>query len=151
MAKVYLLLPIWQLYCDGTASPNPGRIGLGALLIAPDGEQHRMSHAPGRQGCNNEAETLAVIMALRQAHQLGARSVKLFSDNSVVIEQLRSPRASVARLMPLFAEARQCLAVFDDTAVQWIPHHRNQEADALSRAALNLPVRRVKQKHRRDG
>ena len=30
----------WVAYCDGSAVPNPGRIGLGAVLTEPDGTRH---------------------------------------------------------------------------------------------------------------
>lgn len=31
-----LLPKFWIIHCDGSAVPNPGRIGLGAVLVAPD-------------------------------------------------------------------------------------------------------------------
>ena len=54
----------WEAWVDGTALPNPGRIGIGLLLVAPDGTQQALSRAPGRSGCNNKAELRATLLAV---------------------------------------------------------------------------------------
>ena len=33
----------WQVWFDGSALPNPGKIGIGAVLIAPDGRSEEKS------------------------------------------------------------------------------------------------------------
>ena len=83
---------LWVIHCDGSAIPNPGRMGLGATLLAPDGQQHTLSHTSSLVGCNNEAELRALMAALRQAHALGARAIAVRSDSSLLIEQLRPPQ-----------------------------------------------------------
>lgn len=129
--------PPWVIYCDGTATPNPGRMGLGAVITAPDGTRHTISHDTGERGCNNEAELRAVMAALHTLHRLGATRLQLYSDNSIVVEQLDGRAAKpVARLAALFDEARALLRGFDSAGLHWIPRHRNNEADALARAAL---------------
>jgi ribonuclease HI len=134
----------WIVHCDGTALPNPGRIGLGAVLVAPDGERHQISLAPGLNGCNNEAEARALIAALRELHRLGARIVHIHCDSSVLVEQLgAAPAAPVARLAHVFNEARALLGLFSAVQLRWIPSHRNAEADALARAALGLGARQA--------
>ncbi len=130
---------IWQIYCDGTACPNPGRMAYGVVLLAPTGERHTLSHATGTRGCNNEAEVLALIAAMQAAGALGAQALCLHSDSSIVVEQLgANPPISVARLTYLFDLARRELACFAYTELCWIPSHRNAQADALARAALGL-------------
>lgn len=47
-----------------------------------------------------------------------------------------TPVAPIARLQDLFDEARTQLQSFAAVSLQWIPRHRNTEADALARAAL---------------
>ena len=127
----------WVVYCDGTATPNPGRMGLGAVITAPDGTRHLISHDTGERGCNNEAELRALMLAVHTLRQLGATALQIYSDNSIVIEQLDGRLARpVARLAALFDEARALLKPFDSVSLRWIPRHRNDEADALARAAL---------------
>lgn len=145
----------WVVHCDGSAVPNPGRIGIGALLCAPDGTRHAISWASERRGCNNEAELMSLSVALMELKRQGARAVTLYSDNSVLVEQLAGqPERPVARLASQFEDARRLLEGFEHAVLQWIPRHRNGEADALARAALDLPTkpairRREKRKARR--
>lgn len=134
----------WVIYCDGSASPNPGRMAIGAVLIEPDGTRHTLSQAMPDRGCNNEAELLALIAALRELGVRGARALLAYSDNSILIEQLGSANSKpVVRLAFLYDEARALLAAFDHVSLMWIPRHRNGEADALARAALNLALKLI--------
>ncbi|MDX9842316.1 MAG: ribonuclease HI family protein [Aquabacterium sp.] len=129
----------WVIHCDGSALPNPGRMGLGAVLIAPDGTRQTLTQATHTIGCNNEAELRAVMAALRSLPGTGC-GVEVYSDNSVLVEQLMQANARpIARLASLFDEAREMLTHFDPCVVRWLPRHRNTEADALARQALGMP------------
>lgn len=134
----------WVAWCDGSAVPNPGRMGLGAVLIAPDGKRHALSQATHTIGCNNEAELRALMAAASEARARGATALQVYSDNSVVVAQLRDASAEpIARLAPLFDEARALLKGFDSVAVEWVPRRRNREADVLARAALGMAPKAV--------
>jgi ribonuclease HI len=115
-------------------------MGLGALICAPDGQQHTLSQATDARGCNNEAELRALMAALHLLHSLGARAVQA---NSILVAQLAPAAVAasepIARLAPLFDEALALLAGFDEARLHWVPRHRNGPADALARAALGLP------------
>jgi ribonuclease HI len=147
----------WTVHCDGTAQPNPGRMGIGAVLTAPDGTHHTLSQATGTHGCNNEAEARALISALQLLKTLGAENVALDirSDSSVLVAQLgEAAPAPIVRLAQVFDEARQLLQQFSNARLAWVPRHRNTEADALARAALGLPSKadvkpRPKKRHAR--
>ncbi|MET3496442.1 ribonuclease HI family protein [Variovorax boronicumulans] len=129
----------WTVYCDGSAMPNPGRMGIGAVITQPDGTRHTLSQATHTTGCNNEAELRALTLALQALHTRGASAVVAYSDNSILVEQLGAADARpIARLAPLFDEARALLTAFEEASVQWIPRHRNAEADALARGALGF-------------
>lgn len=139
-------MPSWTLYADGSAVPNPGRMGLGAVLVAPDGTRHALSMATHARGCNNEAEARALLAALRDAQARGATALQIYSDSSLLVAQLGVVDAPpVLRLAALYDEVGALLATFTHTSLHWIPRHRNGEADALARAALGLlPKRPVK-------
>jgi ribonuclease HI len=129
----------WTVYCDGSAMPNPGRMGIGAVITAPDGTRHTLSQATHATGCNNEAELRALTLALQDLRERGATMVRAYSDNSILVDQLGPAGAKpIERLAGLFDDARALLGSFDDVRVQWIPRHRNGEADALARAALGF-------------
>ena len=119
--------------------PNPGPMSLGVVLQMPDGVQHTLSQNLHRSGCNNEAELLALMAALDLANSLGARCLTVRTDSQVLLEQLGppgpKPARPIERLKPLFEQARQRLQSFDELQLQWLPRHRNTEADALARAA----------------
>lgn len=132
----------WTIHCDGSAVPNPGAMGLGAVLTAPDGARHRLSESPAGRGCNNEAELRALIAALQAVQSWGGRTVCAYSDNRVLVDHLTGkPTGPFTRLAGLFDDARRLLATFEDATVAWIPAHRNGEADALARQALGLSGR----------
>ena len=147
--------PAWVVHCDGSAWPNPGRMGLGAVVTGPDGAvRHQVSEATTFTGCNNEAELRALMHALQWLAQQGLAAstpVQVFSDSSVLVEQLGGrPAAPLARLTPLFDEARSLLHAFDDVRLQWIPRHRNGAADTLARTALGLAPKAATPPSQRD-
>jgi ribonuclease HI len=143
----------WQAWCDGCARPNPGQIGLGARLLAPDGSEHRLSQRSAHSGCNNEAEGRALLATLQLAHGLGARRLHVFCDSDVVVRLARDASIQEAsRLSPLFEEIRASMAGFTSIELCWLPQHRNTAADELARAALGLPPRApVKKTRKRHG
>lgn len=139
-----ILLPRWTVYCDGSAVPNPGRMGMGAVLIGPDGGvEHCISTATTFTGCNNEAEVRALLLALQWLAQhapAANTAVQVYSDSSVLVAQLSGGAVPpIERLAPLLDAARSALQPFGQVSLQWIARHRNGPADALARAALGLP------------
>jgi ribonuclease HI len=143
----------WTIHCDGSAVPNPGRMGLGAVLVAPDGTRHLLSTVTDTRGCNNEAEARALLLALHHAQARGATVLQIYSDSSLLVAQLGAGDAPpVVRLAVLYEEVAALLASFARTSLHWIPRHRNGEADVLARGALGLapkaPVKPTKKKKR---
>jgi ribonuclease HI len=129
----------WHLSCDGTAVPNPGVIGVGAVLVAPDGTRHTVSRKSEHTGCNNEAEIRALIAALEHAHSLGARNLHVQCDSDVVVQHVVGGKhTEVARLAPLFAEARAWWGRMERAELVLVPRRHNADADALARAAVGL-------------
>ena len=63
-------------------------MGLGAVLMAPDGTRHTLSITAEGRGCNNEAELRALMAALQEAKRHGATALVIHCDNSVVVCQL---------------------------------------------------------------
>ena len=81
----------------------------------------------------------ALMAALTLARDLGARSLTVRTDSLVLLEQLGPPMAKparpIVRLSQLFEAARAQMLGFDELVLQWVPRHRNTEADALARMA----------------
>lgn len=130
----------WQLWFDGCALPNPGRLGLGALLLSPEGRRIELSLAGSRHGCSNEAELEALGAALDRAHAEGACRLTVTGDSDFVVRHLRGERQTgVEPLRRLIRTVSASMARFDAVDLTWVPRHRNRDADRLSRAALGLP------------
>lgn len=143
----------WQLWFDGSALPNPGKIGIGILLVAPDGQRLEQAATPNLHGCNNQAELHALIAGLEQAHYGGATRLLVRGDSDVAISHVKGTSSTqVASLVPLIERARDLLTHFEHVELQWVPRHRNTEADGLCRQALGLPQKpanRIRMKKRR--
>lgn len=139
----------WVAHCDGGAWPNPGTMALGAVLTSPSGEAHHLSQRLSGSGCNNEAEWRATVAVLRLALQHGVRSLHLHTDSTQVRDHLS--RADAPTLPPALQtwvnEARAQAAQLTRLSVQWVPRHRNAQADALAREALGLPPKPVRTPH----
>ena len=115
-------------------------MGLGIVLVAPDGTRTEHSSIAAVTGCNNEAELHALCAALDMAFAAGTRDLLLRGDSDVALRYVRGPDSTgIARLQVLIESARDRLRRFDDVQLLWVPRHRNREADRLSRQALGLP------------
>lgn len=140
----------WELCFDGTAAPNPGRIGIGALIVSPAGERHEISTAPGKHGCNNEAELRALAAAVNCARQNGATRLSIRGDSRFVVDCLNGcDRTDTPHLARLIERLREQLAGFTEWELRWLPRHRNATADRLARAALGLAEKLPKKRKRR--
>jgi ribonuclease HI len=114
-------------------------MGLGVVLLAPDGERREHSALAPGHGCNNESELHALCLAIELAVAAGARRLILRGDSDPAVRYVTGvDSTAVARLLPLIARAREGLARFDDARLLWLPRHRNADADRLSRQALGL-------------
>lgn len=129
---------IWSAWFDGSALPNPGRIGIGLVLESPDGARHERAFTAPQRGCNNEAELLALCALLEEAQALGARRLRIYGDSDIAVKYVNGiDSTEIERLRTLVARSQQLLQDFD-AVLSWIPRHRNGMADTLSRRALGL-------------
>lgn len=132
----------WILHTDGSAMPNLGRMGIGAVLTGPDGASYQVHHSLPERGCNNEAELRALHAGLQLATQHGCSSLRIYTDSQWLQEQLapspvqKKVRPTV-RLDSYLQQVRQVLTSFAQVHWRWIPRHCNTQADALARQAAS--------------
>lgn len=130
----------WRAWFDGSARPNPGRCGIGAVLEGPGGVRIAISHDAG-YGNSSEAEYLALIAVLDAAVAHGAHDVLVVGDSQVVIDDVNGPAsASAPSLRDYRSRACALLAHLPQAQLRWIPRHKNAQADALSQRATALPL-----------
>lgn len=124
----------WQAWFDGSAVPNPGRLGLGAVLQSPHGVVTEMSRAGGH-GDSNDAEYLALITVLEEAVMQRVTTLSIYGDSRIVIDDVAG--VHVVTGLELFRREAQCLLEgIGDITFHWIPRAKNCYADALARAGL---------------
>lgn len=141
----------WLVHIDGTAVPSPGALGVGVVLVSPDGARHEISRALEQRGCNNEAEARAVLAAFDAAGTLGARALRLHSDSAVVVDELTGRRRTqVGRLRAVFDAIEEQRVGFEVVDVVLVGRRDNGEADRLARAALGLGVKVTRSRWRSD-
>jgi ribonuclease HI len=129
----------WRAWFDGSAHPNPGRCGIGALLLGPGGEQVEIAQAAG-YGNSSEAEYRALVALLEAAVAAGAHGLTIYGDSRVVIDDVQlAPHRAAPSLHTLHAAANTLLAQLPGTRLRWIPRHKNTAADALSQRGSLLP------------
>ena len=132
----------WRGWFDGSAHPNPGQIGIGALLCGPDGERVEISRRAGH-GNSGEAEYLALAALLEAAGRLGATGLVVHGDSQVVINDVNLSVQAVAagRGAKGLEEHRQrvlaLMSPLGAVSLRWVPRHRNGDADRLSQRAID--------------
>ena len=140
----------WHAWFDGTAAPNPGKLGAGIILVGPDGRQQEFSQSLGGHGCNNEAELRALALALDLAHHAHADYLRIYSDSRFVVDCVNGlDRTDIHRFSELFGQIREQLDSFRQVELCWLPRHRNLAADRLARTALGLAEKIPKVRKRR--
>lgn len=126
----------WRAWFDGSARPNPGRCGIGAVLRGPDGAAFELAQ-PAGYGNSSEAEYRALIAVLEAAVAHGADELTVYGDSRVVIDDVNGPDAFAAPALAAYrATVRTLSARIASLSLRWVPRHKNLEADALSQRAV---------------
>ena len=130
---------VWRAWFDGSAHPNPGRCGIGAVLTGPDGVRIELSQDAG-YGNSSEAEYRALIALLHAAVDAGAHALAVYGDSKVVIDDVNGLTAPAAQLAHYRAQAIALLAALPGVTLRWLPRHKNSAADALSQRAVEAAI-----------
>ena len=127
------------IYTDGGSRGNPGPSS--AAYVIFDDKKNKLA-ARGvflGNGTNNTAEYTAVIKALEQAEQIGAKIVQVFSDSELLVRQINGEyRVKSEQLRPLFQRTVELLNKFENWKVLHIRRNENKQADKLVNKALDL-------------
>jgi len=133
------------VHFDGAAHPNPGLASWGFTIDVPGQLQVRKKGmCPGDERSNNEAEYIAMGMALRYVHdhatELAGHRLVVLGDSQLVIRQMTGKYQCNEKLSPLLNRAKQVckgieVAGFPPIIFEHIPGEQNPEADRLSKEA----------------
>ncbi len=141
----------YVLYVDGSVRSG-GRAGIGVVLATEDGYPVRRlgEPLPHPVTSTTEAEYIALLKGLEEALRLGAESIEIYTDSSIVHGQLCLGWAcNSARLQPLKEQAEQLLSSFRHWELHRIPSERNQLVHAYAALASDKNRKRFWQRPRK--
>jgi ribonuclease HI len=130
---------VWTIHCDG-AWCHAGA-GAAVVITSPRGVKHRyatrLSFALESDRCtNNIAEYKAVILGLRELRALGVTTCIIRTDSKVVTGQVEKDYAAKdPALMQYLAAIRSLERQFKGFTLKHLDRAKNEEADALAKAA----------------
>jgi ribonuclease HI len=130
---------VWTIHCDG-AWCHAGA-GAAAVITSPTGVKHRyaarLSFALESDRCtNNVAEYEAVILGLRKLRALGVTTCIIKTDSKVVAGQVEKDYAAKdPALLQYLTAVRSLERQFKGFTLQHVDRAKNEEADALAKAA----------------
>ncbi|MEE9559010.1 MAG: ribonuclease HI family protein [Candidatus Brocadiales bacterium] len=128
-----------QLYTDGASRGNPGKSGIGVVVL--DGEKNVLAEVSEYIGdaTNNVAEYKALIRGVEKALEFSPSRVDVFADSELVVRQLNGQyKVRAPSILPLYNEARKLLGMLPESKVQYVPREQNSLADALANRAIDM-------------
>ena len=132
---------LWAAYCDGASRGNPGPASYGVVVCDPSGAvAAEIGEAIG-MNTNQVAEYEALIRALNELFQRGAKRAKILTDSQFVVYQVTGIyRAKDPRMKALLERVKALEQRFEKIELIHIPrssHPYNKRADALANEALD--------------
>lgn len=130
---------MWTIHCDG-AWCHAGA-GADAIITSPTDVKHRyaarLSFALESDRCtNNIAEYEAVILGLRKLKGLGVTTYIVKTDSTVIVGLVEKEySAKDPTLMQYLTTVRSLERQFKGFTLQHVDRARNEEVDALAKAA----------------
>jgi ribonuclease HI len=133
------------IYIDGGSRGNPGPAAAGFLFCNQKGEVlKKFSEYLGENLTNNEAEYLALILALQKFKQIFGKKlaksseIEIRSDSELLIKQLKGEYKILdSKIQPLFLKAWNLKLDFKKVNFKLISREKNKEADNLVNETLD--------------
>ena len=129
-----------SLYFDGASRGNPGLASFGGAIYDEDGHEEINYKKKLGIETNNYAEYSGLLAGLKVCIQYDIRSVKVYGDSKLVIEQLKGNwKVKSENIKPLYQEIKKLLTPehFDKITFSHIRRHLNKRADELANMALD--------------
>ncbi|KAK1424744.1 hypothetical protein QVD17_20082 [Tagetes erecta] len=124
----------WNLYTDGAANSNG--VGLGVLLVSPEGKEITQALKLNFKASNNETEYEALIAGLRLAIKQGVLMLRAHVDSLLVANQVNNIYEAKEDSMNTYLNiCRELITQFAAFTMIHVPRSKNKKADALSKLA----------------
>lgn len=125
-----------NIYIDGAAKGNPGPAGIGVLIYKDGAVIKKVAQFIGKT-TNNVAEYSAFICALKEAIDINAKELKVWTDSQLLCRQIKGEyKVRHINLKPLFEEAKTLINCFSSFQIYHINREKNRDADGLANKAI---------------
>jgi len=123
-----------KIYIDGSCRANK-LSGIGVYAVLQDSVMFTLSRTVPVK-TNNQAEYMALLIALDEADRLNFDYVEVYCDSKLVVEQVKGNwRINDEVLKDLHYQAIDSSKDFVSFNIKWIPRHKNNEANDLAQAS----------------
>ena len=124
-------LPTWEVYVDGVSNQKGSRVGL--VLMSPEKVVIEKTLRLDFSTTNNEAEYETLLEGMAMVQRMGGKSIKLFSDSRLVVDQVRGEFEAKNKRMQGYLSQVKCLQLkFDSFDLLHVPRSGNAHADSLA-------------------
>ena len=123
----------YHLFIDGASLGNPGRAGIGYILVNDEGDVlYAVAKFLG-ETTNNVAEYTALIEGLKLAVKVAhGGEVVIYTDSELVYKQIGGEyKVKNSKLKPLFSKAVRLLKKLK-AKLKYVPREKNKLADRLA-------------------
>ena len=121
----------WEVYVDGAS--NQKGFGVGLVLISPEKVIVEKSLRLDFLATNNEVEYETLMMGMAMVQSMGEKSVKVFSDSSLVVGQVkREFETKDKRMQGYLSQVKYLQSEFESFDLLHIPRSGNTHADSLA-------------------
>ena len=129
-------LPTWEVYVDGAS--NQKGLWIRLVLISPKKVIVEKSLRLDFSVTNNEVEYEALLIGMAMVQRMGGKSVKVFSDSRLVVNQIKGEFEAKDERMQGYLSQVKCLqSKFDSFDLLHIPKNGNTHADSLAMLATS--------------
>ena len=113
-----------EVYIDGASAGNPGPSGIG-IFIKGEGHHVKISEPIGQTN-NHQAEFIALVRGLEEAHKTGTSIVSMRSDSKIVVSSIDKAYVKNEEFKPYLEKALELIEKFELFFIKWIPDKENK-------------------------
>ena len=126
------------VHTDGACRGNPGPSGAGWVFSEPDGQIFRRGKAFIGRATNNEAEYVAVILALEDGLKQGFENIRLHADSELLVKQVNGIyRVKNPRIKELYTQLMALARKFKSFEAKHVRREFNADADLEANRAID--------------
>lgn len=126
------------VYVDGASRGNPGPSGVGYVIVSENGAIVKQGGEFIGFATSRVAEYYALEEGMKQAIELGLKSVRFVTDSLMVANQMNGIfQVKNQDILPIYQDVQRLLNDFEVVAFSHVPRSQNVIADREANAAID--------------